>query len=88
MLLGSHSPGGPYVRTVHTLYKYKVITEAPLRERWDRGFREQVIGSPGRKVEGNRADRQKVVGNKIGTCLLELGYSRGPELQKQEEPNF
>lgn len=66
-------PGKPFsprtIRAFHTLYKYEVITAAPLRERWDCGFRERVIGCLGRKAEGSEADRQKVVGNKIGTCL-------------------
>ena len=72
-------PGEPFsqrtIRTFHTLHKYEVITVAPLGEGEDSGLREQVIRCLGRKVEGNRAGRQKVVGNKIGTCLLELGYS-------------
>lgn len=75
-------------RAFYMLHKYEVITVAPLRERQDPGFREQVIGCLGRKGEGNGAGRQKVVGNKIGTCLLQPGYSQGQGLQKPGEPSF
>lgn len=61
---------------------------APLRERRDHGFRKWVIGCLGRKGEGNRAGGQKVVGNKRGTCLLELEGSQGPGRQKQGEASF
>lgn len=74
--------------TFHTLHKYEAITMVPLREREDSGLREQVIRCRRGKVEGSRAGCQKVVGNKIGACLLERRYSQGLGLQKQGEPSF
>lgn len=74
------------IRTFHTLHKYEVITVAPLREREDSELREQVIRCQRRKVEGNRAGHQKVVGNKIGTCLLERRYSRGLGFRNKRNP--
>lgn len=76
------------IHTFHTLHKYEIVTVAPLWERWDSGLREQVIRHQRRKVEGSRAGCQKVVGNKIGTCLLERRYSQGLGLRKQGEPSF
>lgn len=83
-------PGEPFsqrtIRIFHTLRKYEVIIVAPLRERWDRGFREQVIGCLSRKVDGNRAGCQEVVGNEIGPVYWNESKVRGLGFRNKANP--
>jgi hypothetical protein len=80
--LDKNCPQGPYVFFIHSINVKSI--------QWLSWGRDGMVLSESWELDPwqkqLQGDHQRIVGNKTGMCLLELGCSQRPGLQKQDKP--